>query len=264
MKSPNSFESAGLSAEDRIYTRINADDPVDLAVATYSDLGFVADKGQARETFGVMFDELSEALYADKAGRGADLVIVPKFESPANGGLQLAELLYRYDELSRDKGNLASGKGLGRSWSMYSAEELNQGQANDLEAQAVLLDGESDYGEKGLYYTSKTIKEQRQLLGEQKAVYKKNTTGETQLNSVNIASYIIRNAMQIERGEPLQDIRTLTRFPELDTKYLGRSRTLPVILSADCLAPSKMRIGTQNAETNSDHYGVRLSIGLAR
>lgn len=224
-----------------------AEDFAELALKTYANLGLVSDGDKAREAFSEKVDAISAALPEDTAKRPFDIVIVPKL-----GELSLNSLIERYDELTSAKGNYQTYI-WSELWDQYSADELNQGQATPIEPRAVLLAGGHD--EPGLYFTNQNLKKQRKSLEDTKEVFADELVA---LQSMSPAEYIIRNAMLLERGEPLQDTQTFTRFIELDEKTVDGRSYVP---NANSNGYGRLLLYGSGAYAFS-YAGVRLSVGL--
>lgn len=242
------FEDFGIAVSDTAPLN-DTTQGVDLAVATYNNLGLINDEGKAREAFEVAFGDLEAARENNPIIEPIDLVIVPKL-----GELTLGSLIDRYDSLTKQKNNPATWI-YNELWDQYSGDELSQGQTRPMEAQAVLLGGtDNAYSKVGLYSTNQTLKDQRKSL---KQAQKGHVGQDTILKSVSPASYIIRNAMQLERGKPLQDTQTFTRFVELDSKTAGGDSFVPVACSDGGL----LDLYGSNGRADS-YFGVRLAVGL--
>lgn len=227
----------------------NTDDAVELAVATYQDLGFIADASKAQETFGQEIADLTAKLPESLADQPYDMVIVPRL-----GLLTMGDLVERYDELTSQKGNPRTNI-WEPLWDKYSDKELNQGQTEAIEAKAVLLGGENDYDEPGLYFTGQTLKEQRKSLKEAQKTHEGDAS---ELDSLSVAGYMIRNAMQLERGEQLMDRPTYTRFIGLDSKRVDGGSYVP-----DAGSGGDGRVYLSRSRGLADpRDGVRLAVGL--
>lgn len=218
-------------------------DSVELAVATYNNLGLVADEGNARESFGKAVNALQSMLPESVTAQPHDIVMVPKL-----GELSLSDLIGRYNEFSPHSQTYAWDNLLDR----YTAEELNQGQTRPIQAQAVLLGGENKYDEPGLYFTNQRLKKQRQSL---KQAQQEHDGKDTELSAVSLASYIVRNAMQLERDEQPQDKSTETRFIGLDSKRVGVFSFVPAANS-----DVNGLILNESCAVKCDDEGVRLSV----
>jgi hypothetical protein len=223
-------------------------DAVELAVTTYKNLGLLADEDKARAAFGEAVESLATALPEAIAEGPYDIVMVPKL-----GELSLSNLVDRYDQLTGQKDNPDTyvWEDL---WNKYSTDELNQGQKAAIEPRAVLLGGENDYGEAGLYFTDQDLKRQRKSL---KEAQKDHDSDTTTLDSLSIAGYMVRNAMQLERGQQLMDRPTFTRFIELDKKRVDGVSGVPV---ANSDGSGRVNLGGSDGGARSSG-GVRLSVG---
>lgn len=246
-ESPKTFEDFGvaLGTAPQPY---DTGDSVELAVATYQNLGLIADEGKAREAFGQEIASLQAALPESVTTQPHDIVMVTRL-----GELSFANLIDRYNQLTTSKGNPPT-EPWEPLWGKYTDEELNQGQTAAMEARAVLLGGENEYNEPGLYYTRQTLKEQRKSLKEAQSEHDGKATT---LNSVSPASYMVRNAMQLERGEQLMDRPTFTRFIELDSKRVGVISYVPL---ADSVSDGRVCL-LESHELAYPRGGVRLSVG---
>lgn len=245
------FEQAGLAIEQAPAKTINLDNAIELSVATYNILNLITDEGKAREAFGEEIQSLTDALPESVTSKPYDIVIVPKL-----GALSLSSLIDRYDSLTTQKGNPETHIWSGL-WNQYSSDELNQGQTTDLQAQAVLLQVHNDYNEPGLYITGQDLKSQRITLTNEQALHAEENP-KTQLHSLSPAGYLIRNAMQLERGEPLPDQETFTRFIELENKSVDGGSYVP----GACFSGGRVRLGGSGGRASS-RDGVRLSVGQA-
>ncbi len=243
------FEDFGVALGDAPQ-QYDTGDSVELAVATYNNLGLLSDEGKAREAFSeAVADLVYTALPESVTSQPYDIVMVPKL-----GELSLGDLVGRYDELTSQKGNPQTYV-WGNLWDKYSAKELSQGQTVDIEARAVLLGGENNYDEPGLYFTNQNLKAQRKSLKEAQSNH---DSDQTALNSLSVAGYMVRNAMQLERGEQLMDRPTYTRFVELDSKRVDDFSCVPRAYSGD---RGRVRLYGSGGHADSDD-GVRLSVGL--
>ena len=241
------FEDFGVSLGD-IPQPTNTGDAVELAVTTYNDLGLLADEGKARETFGETIGAFAATLPESVTSQPYDIVMTPKL-----GELSLGDLLGRYDQLTGQKDNPKTYVWT-ELWEEYSSDELNQGQTVAIEPQAVLLGGENNYDEAGLYFTSQDLKQQRKSL---KEAQKGHDSSQTSLGSLPVAGYMIRSAMLLERGEQLMDRPTYTRFIELDKKRVDGFSCVPVAGSG---GGGRVSLFWSYGLAYS-YGGVRLSVG---
>ncbi|HVV26181.1 MAG TPA: hypothetical protein VHC21_04090 [Candidatus Saccharimonadales bacterium] len=241
------FEDFGMAVGDAPQSPATGD-AVELAVTTYNDLGLLTDEGKAREAFGEAVETFAATLPESVTSQPYDIVMVPKL-----GELSLGDLIGRYDQLTGQKGNPSTYVWSGL-WDKYSDTEFNQGQTVDIEPRAVLLGGENDYDEAGLYFTNQNLKAQRKSL---KEAQKNHDSNETTLGSLSVAGYMVRNAMQLERGEQLMDRPTFTRFIELDKK---RADDFSYVPSADSFDGGQVHL-RRSYEVARSHGGVRLSVG---
>lgn len=241
------FEDFGVALGDTP-PQYGTGDAAELAVATYNSLGLLSDAGKARSAFSTAITSLKEALPQSVTSQPYDIVMVPKL-----GELSLDELVGRYDELTTQKGNPRTAV-WGRLWDKYSADDFNQGQTVAIEARAVLLGGENDYDEPGLYFTKQNLKTQRESF---KEAQKSHEGNDTVLGSLSVAGYMVRNAMQLERGEKLMDRPTYTRFIELDSKRVDGISCVP---GAGSRGDGRVDLDESFERANPDG-GVRLSVG---
>lgn len=240
------FEDFGVAVGDAPRPT-NTGDAVELAVTTYNSLGLLSDESKAREAFGEVIESFVATLSEAVTAESYDIVMVPKL-----GELSLGDLIDRYDQLTGQKGNPETY--VWKLWDRYSSEELNQGQTAAIEPRAVLLSGKNDYAEAGLYFTDQRLKQQRKSL---KEAQKNHNADATTLNSLPIAGYMVRNAMQLERGEQLMDRPTYTRFIELDSKRVGGFSHVPDARSG---GDGRVRL-RESYEDAIPYVGVRLSVG---
>jgi hypothetical protein len=240
------FEDFGVSLGGASQPQANGD-ALEEAVTAYTNLGLLTDEGRAREAFGQIIEARTASFSEAVTSQPRDLVLAPKL-----GELSFDGLKARYDQLTGQHGNPATYV-WDSLWSQYSDEELNQGQIAPIEAYGVLLGGENDYDEAGLYFTDQNLKQQRKSVEKAKKDY---NSDDTQLRSMSIATYMVRNAMLLERGEQLMDQPTYIRFIGLDKKRGGGS----CVPGADSSGDGRVVLRGSDDGAGS-RGGVRLSVG---
>lgn len=81
----------------------------------------------------------------------------------------------------------------------------------------MLLGGENEFNEAGLYFTRQTLREQLKAVRSH--------------DLVNPADYVLLNAQHRVAGEPMLDTQTFTSFPQLEMKVAGDVSRVP---GAEC------------------------------
>lgn len=216
----------------------------ELAVATFSSLGLVADKGLVTETFGQHMQRLNDEFASGFAAPEVAFEPFISLDLTETFGLRAlvkafdakqAEGTYIYDTL----------------WDRYSARALNSRYIGAIprtsnepvaQARAMLLGGHQPYGETGLYFAGKSLKEQKQAVGNHQLM--------------SPADYIIVTAQRREAGASLLDRQTFTRFPQLDTQRVDGDSLVPYASSRD----GRVHLGRSFGRADLSN-GVRLSVG---
>lgn len=265
------FEGSGFAPDNAAQRegtqQASINSAVEIALATYRSLGVVRDEGKARDGLERAVTPLVVSLPESVTAQPYDIVVAPRLglgDSEMNPG----GLIGLYDELTGRKGNLPTA--VAPQWNSYTPEELNQGQVEPFVAYAVLPGDGRCPDEPGMYFAGQTL-EDGQTLEQQrenfKEVQKEHGSDRIKVDSLTVAGYVIRDAMQLERGETLMDgTGTRTRFISLDDSrvIIDGERFVPA-------ATSWAGEGPKNGQVTFDIFldspvwfdGVRLCASLA-
>jgi hypothetical protein len=220
----------------------NVRERAELAVATFSDLGLLADKAQATDHFGQQMRVLAETV------RDVESDVEPFISVDLNEAFTLSALLAAFDSRQAERSNVYDPL-----WSQYTSSELNVRTVDSKpipvgdtaisgSARAMVLGASNDYQEIGLHFTGKIAKDQRSAVKGSELI--------------TPADYIILMAQRRQAGGPSLDTQTFTRFVQLEAKRAD-----------GCLwTPYASLIYGQLGLGGSDDYayslgGVRLSVG---
>ncbi len=226
---------------------LDHNDPSELAVAVYSNLGLVTDIPKARKAFSKEISSLQLALPESVTTRPHDLLVVPRL-----GQLSMVGLINRYNALPLAK-DILNIKPYWPLWDQYSTQELSQGQSKPIEARAIILDAENDYSEPGLYFCGQTVRQQVRSLS---TAEERIAGSEAFLSTVSISGYVIYNAMQLVRGAPLLDRATFSRFVELE------GRPIRDVSGDELLYPLAFSFDFGRITLAASYYGSGSNVGV--
>ncbi len=230
-----------------------------LAVSTFASLGLISDRVAATEAIGRHMQDLHDTASIEATFTSAE----PFMTIELTDRFRATTLAKVFDAKQEPRPNTGENKfkHFDRNkqrdfWHQYTLAELNsrrvgqkaalsvtQGSEVRGEARAMVLGGAKNrYHEDGLYYTDTY---QKKLI---KAL--------ESIDIMNPADYIMLQAQRREAGEEPLDVKTTTRFPQLDPKVSGGGFWLPI---AEWRENQLELRGMVNAAY--DCHGVRLIVG---
>lgn len=238
------LEVSGVVAHPET-TPFDVAERTDLAVAAFDSLGLVKiDRSAVTEHVSEHMQRLHDSLRVSHSVESVEPFM--SIELSEKFGLRV---LVRAFDLQQTEETYIYGE----LWDQYSVAELNSRQIGKLgvagsteglssTARGMVLGGDQLYSEAGLHFTDKSLKEQKEAVGNRQVI--------------NPADCVMLNAQRREEGIPLLDSMTFTRFPQLEMKRAGGDSWVPGAYSYD---------GQLYLDRSDDRAlsggGVRLSVG---
>lgn len=225
----------------------SVDKRTNLAVAALKSLGLVGDEDMATKHIGEHMQRLHDSLSIDWPEAGVE----PYFGIELSERFGLEALIELFDE----RQPIATV--CDPLWDQYTAGELNSRQIGvkgvaasskglSGSCRAMVLGGDKDCGEPGLYFADSNLRDQREAAGKHELV--------------NPADYVMLNAQRRVAGGALLDPHTVTCFPQLEVKPLGGDSWVPTAF----LDSGRLRLYGSPDDPESYGGGVRISAGVKK